>query len=130
MKIEYILTVFFGGGIGAVLRYLLSFYTTSWLDPSFPLGTLIVNTLGSFIIGFISYLSEVSIIPTSFRMFLMVGVIGGFTTFSTFSLENINLLRDGEIKFFVLNIFLSVSLGLGAVVVGYVFGGLIMGRKV
>lgn len=130
MKIEYILTVFFGGGIGAILRYLLSFYTSSWLDPSFPLGTLIVNTLGSFIIGFLSYLSEISIISPSFRIFLMVGVVGGFTTFSTFSLENINLLRDGEIRFFALNVFLSVALGLGAVVVGYLLGELIIGRKV
>lgn len=130
MKFEYLLVVFVGGGIGAVFRYLLSFLISSYFGVVFPMGTLSVNTIGSFLIGFFAYISEISIISPTLRVFIMIGVIGGFTTFSTFSLENVNLIRDGEFLYFSLNVIISLLLGVLSVILGYWFGEILIGRKV
>lgn len=116
------LKVFFiaaGGAAGAVLRYWMSGLSFRFLPAVFPYGTLIVNLLGSLVVGFLWGVSEVVIIPQNIRLMVFIGVLGSFTTFSTFSLENFHLLRDGEYAFFVLNIVLSVVLGLILVFVGY-----------
>lgn len=130
MKFEYVLVIFVGGGVGAVFRYVLSFLISSYFGVVFPLGTLSVNVIGSFLIGFFAYLSEVSIISSVTRAFVMIGVIGGFTTFSTFSLENMNLIRDGEFLYFFLNVLFSLIFGLLAVILGYWTGEILLGRKV
>ncbi|MCX8028770.1 MAG: fluoride efflux transporter CrcB [Brevinematales bacterium] len=130
MKLEYVLAVFLGGGLGSVFRYILSYYTNLTFNIVFPIGTLVVNSIGSFLIGFLGYLFEIAIISSEIRVFLTIGVMGGFTTFSTFSLENFNLLRDGEIKLFLINVSLSVLLGVMFVIVGHSLGEIIFRRKV
>ncbi len=87
-----------GGAIGALMRYGISGLPHRYVDSVFPWGTLTVNIIGAFLIGFLWGTSERVDIAPNMRTFLFVGVLGAFTTFSTYSLESINLLRDGEIK--------------------------------
>lgn len=105
-----------GGALGAVARYLLMVATPS---SSFPMGTLYVNILGSFILGAIIELSAIKYTLTyDMRLFLVVGVLGSFTTFSTFSLDTITLMEKGDISPAFIYIFLSVLGSLGAFFVG------------
>lgn len=93
-----------GASIGGMARYWLSSAVYKFLPASFPYGTLSVNVLGSFIIGFIIfYLEAKEIISPSMKIFLTVGFCGGFTTFSTFALETLNLLRNSEYLLALLN---------------------------
>ena len=96
--------VILGGGIGAGLRYIVSGKFYSLMGQTFPWGTLGVNVIGAFLIGIVSeLLSHLSAGP-SVRMFLLVGLLGGFTTYSSFSLETVNLLRYGEVRLAVMNV--------------------------
>ena len=109
-----------GGFAGSILRYLVSRLNTSveWL--AVPLGTLTVNVLGSFLIGFLIGISERSpILTVELRMFLMVGLCGGFTTFSSFTGENLLLMRNGPFLPIFLYPGLSILLGFAAVYFGY-----------
>ena len=86
-----------GSAVGGVGRYLLGGLIQDWSGSSFPVGTLIVNISGSFLLGLISgYALESAAISAEVRAFLTIGICGGYTTFSTFSLETVNLLRDGD----------------------------------
>jgi CrcB protein len=86
---------------------------------SFPYGTLVVNLAGCFIIGFLSYLADArGVFDADARAFVFVGILGGFTTFSTFGNETMNLFRDGENGFALLNVGLSVVVGLVLVWLG------------
>lgn len=110
-----------GGFIGSVARYLLS---TSIYRMSngflFPLGTLAVNLIGCLLIGFLAGLAEFrGLFSPEIRMFLLIGILGGFTTFSTFGYETYQLLRDGQGQFAVANICLSVILGILGVWAGF-----------
>jgi fluoride exporter len=110
-----------GGFIGSVLRYLIggSVQTLSQ-SIAFPYGTLAVNILGCFCIGFLSELFDTrAFIGTDTRTFLVVGILGGFTTFSAFGNETMNLIRDGEAALALMNVGAQVLLGLGAVWLGY-----------
>jgi CrcB protein len=109
-----------GGILGALLRYGISGLIQGYLNGSFPWGTLIVNLLGCFMIGFLWQISELIIISPNIRVFIFVGVLGAFTTFSTYGLETINLLRESEIKYALSNIFLSNILGLLMVFCGFI----------
>lgn len=112
-----LLLVGVGGFIGAVLRYLVS----GWLqrDASFPFGTLGVNFLGSFALGFIMYASEYSgFFDDRARLFFAVGVIGAFTTMSAFGYESLRLLENDEFLLFGLNVLATVALTLFAVYLG------------
>lgn len=109
-----------GGFIGGVARYLLSHFIQQNATSSFPWGTLAVNIIGSLAIGVIYGLSERGAIASSeARLFLAVGICGGFTTFSAFSNENLVLLRDGQFAFFAMYSFATVAFGLVAVFTGY-----------
>ncbi|MBN1448477.1 MAG: fluoride efflux transporter CrcB [Bacteroidetes bacterium] len=97
MQFEMILAVGAGGGIGAALRYLASGVVYRWTGEGFPYGTLAVNILGSLFLGFIVQVAESRTGPGPvMKMFLTVGLCGGFTTFSTFSLETWKLLTEGS----------------------------------
>jgi len=109
-----------GGFIGAVLRYWLSGYAQQLSSSSlFPLGTLIVNFVGCLAIGFLSQISEDhGAFTVESRALVFVGILGGFTTFSTFSSETMNLLRDGQNYLAFGNITGHLILGLGGVWLG------------
>ena len=118
---KQLLLVGLGGFIGSVARYLVSKLNLYWTVFSIPVGTLTVNILGSFIIGFIVGISAKSeIISPGFRLFLMVGICGGFTTFSSFTLENFTLMQNGQFASVLLYTGLSIFFGFLAVYLGYI----------
>jgi CrcB protein len=106
------------------MRYLLNGYVQAQLKSvHFPIGTLVVNVVGCLIIGFLSYVAESrGIFDSPARSFVFVGVLGGFTTFSTFSNETMNFMRGGETVSALANVGLHVVLGLGAVWLGRMLG--------
>lgn len=109
-----ILFVAFGGALGSVSRYLLGTWVQSVSKSiDFPFGTLTVNLIGCFVIGFLSQLAETRGVFTSeSRALVFVGILGGFTTFSSFGNDTINLLRDGETFNALANVGANVILGL------------------
>jgi CrcB protein len=122
---NYVL-VFIGGGLGACARYWLSGFVFRWVEPNFPYGVLIVNILGCLVIGFLmTGFEERFMINPSLRIFLTIGILGGFTTFSSFSYETISLIKDGEFFYASANIGASVILCLTASYFGSVLGKLI-----
>lgn len=115
-----ILLVGVGGFAGTLLRYWLSGLIARRYGETFPLGTLLVNALGCFLAGFIFYFLYDRLLtsPTS-RSVVFIGLLGGFTTFSSFALQSFTLLRDGELFLALLNITISNVLGLSLVWLGY-----------
>ena len=112
--------IFLGGGIGATARYGLQGAVYRVTGPDFPYGTLVVNVLGSFLIGFLMVsFEERFLVNPSLRVFLTIGILGGFTTFSSFGYETLALLRSGENGRALLNVAANVVLGLGAVWLGW-----------
>ncbi len=108
-----------GGAIGALLRYWGSGLIYRFYHGTFPWGTLLVNLSGSFVIGLLWGVFETIVISQNVKLFLFIGVLGSFTTFSTFSLENFHLLRDGEYMLAGINIAASLILGITLVVCGF-----------
>lgn len=116
-----ILLVGTGGFIGTVMRYLVQVYVEKGLMSTFPYGTMIANVAGSFIIGMVFALAEKgSLLSAEWRIFLAVGVCGGFTTFSSFAYNNFNMLKEGAIGQFLWNVGGSLFLGILAVYLGIV----------
>ncbi len=104
-----------GGAGGSVMRYVAAGLVQRWAGGAFPAGTLLVNVLGCFAIGCLATpFQEGGLVPQEVRLLVMVGLLGGFTTFSTFGLETIQLLRDGEWFLGMGNVLLSNALGLMA----------------
>ena len=120
------LLIFLGSGIGGVLRYSLGMavqrLANGWL---FPVGTLAVNVLGCFLIGLLGQILEAKGLSADLRIFLLIGLLGGFTTFSSFGYETLQLLRDGQYLYAALNVVLQVVLGLLFAWLGYLVGRLV-----
>jgi CrcB protein len=116
-----------GGGIGAIFRFLLSRGTHTLLGLAFPYGTLLVNILGSFLMGFLAILllDRIGDWSQLLRAFLLIGLLGGFTTFSTFSYEVVDLWENGEGIKLAFYILFTLILCFGGT-----FLGLILGRKI
>ena len=110
-----------GGALGSVLRYLIQVQCAHWWGSKFPLGTLLINVTGSLLIGVLSIvLLERWVVVEEIRLALLVGVLGGFTTFSAFSLETLHLLQQGSMAGAVANVALSIVLCLGACYLGMI----------
>ena len=108
-----------GGAIGTLARYAVSGLDYKYSYGVFPISTLIVNLSGSLIIGLLWGLSDRFLVSPNMRLFIFIGILGGYTTFSTFSLESFNLLRDGEYRIALMNILLSNSFAIAFVFIGY-----------
>ncbi|MBF0132488.1 MAG: fluoride efflux transporter CrcB [Magnetococcales bacterium] len=124
--VKTIFAVALGGSVGAVARYLISNAVYAWLGRGFPWGTLFVNVGGSLIMGILfQVFSERYAEHDVWRAALLVGVLGALTTFSSFSLETLQLIQNGEFRLSLMNIAASVILCL----VG-VWGGLVLARTI
>ena len=111
-----------GGALGTIGRFLVNGLVSKYFD-TFPMGTLIINVTGSFIISFFATLTDPDgrfLVSPSFRAFFMTGVCGGYTTFSSFSLQTLNLARDGEWLYAGLNASFSLVLCLFAAWLGHI----------
>ncbi len=118
-----ILLVFVGGGLGAAARYLLQGAVYRFTGAGFPYGTIAVNVLGCFLIGLLmSSMEERFLAAPSLRIFLTIGILGGFTTFSSFSYETMVLLREGDLLAGGFNIIASTVICLGATWLGLGLG--------
>ena len=115
--------VFLGGGIGSVCRFLVSRWVTGIVAPAFPYGTFVVNITGCFLIGFlVFYFTEgrfgMSTVP--WRLFLVTGICGGYTTFSAFSYENVTLFENKQILTILTYTFASLAFGFLATYTGII----------
>lgn len=117
------LWIMLGSALGGAARYWCSGFVAQHFGETFPWGTVIVNVLGSFVIGFFATFTGPDgrfLVASEARVFVMVGLCGGYTTFSSFSLQTLNLLRDGEWLQASANVVLSVVLCLVTVWLGHV----------
>jgi CrcB protein len=124
MSLITCLLIMLGGAIGTLIRYLISVLTSA-APHELPWSTIAINISGSFFIGFFGTLTlSTGRFPVSenVRLLVMVGICGGFTTFSSFSLQTLNLARDGQWGLAALNVFLSVALCLLGVWLGFIAG--------
>lgn len=113
------LIVFFGGGLGAAARHGVNLLLARGIGAAFPFGTLAINVLGSFLMGAIAgYFAFKGEAPQHWRLFLTTGILGGFTTFSAFSLDAVLLYERGEPGLAVLYVTASVGLALAGLVAG------------
>jgi CrcB protein len=114
-----LLAVAVGGALGSVARYLVVGQVTRWLGLAFPWGTLTVNVVGGFIIGLLAEAMALKWpVSPEMRLFLITGILGGFTTFSAFSLEVVALVERGALAGALFYIVMSVALSVGAVFAG------------
>lgn len=121
-----ILLVFLGAGVGGVLRYWLSSRVYMLLGKQFPYGTLIVNLSGCFLMGilFVLTLNRIDSFSSQLRVFLLIGLLGGYTTFSSFSIETVNLIENGNWLGGIMNMILSTA---GCTIVAWL--GVLCGRN-
>jgi CrcB protein len=119
--------LFAGGGLGAMLRFALALWIDERAQVSFPWGTLAVNVAGCFLIGLIATLADGHrLLTPAMRLFVIAGLLGGFTTFSTFGLETWRLVDDGLAGLAIWNVAASFGATMVALVVGVVLGRIII----
>ncbi len=116
MNYTILLYIGFGGFFGAISRFLIAGFVQKQFDTLFPIGTLSVNVLGSFIIGFMAMFFQ-NIVEPEYKALIITGFLGALTTFSTFSLENVTMLQDGDYGRVILNILLNVTLTLFSTII-------------
>lgn len=121
-----IFLVFLGGGLGSLCRYFFSLLLNQNINNILPYGTLFVNVAGSFLIGLMFQFFQNNIVPLEIKIFFTIGFFGGFTTFSSFTLESINFLQYGNYKLFFFNIALNNLFSLFFSVIGIYFGKFII----
>jgi len=115
-----LISIGLAGFVGTIARYWLAGWTTQRFGETFPFGTLVVNLLGCFLAGLLTYLMfERFVVSPTARTVLLIGLLGGFTTFSSFGLQTFNLIREGEVGMALLNILVSNAAGLFMVWLGY-----------
>lgn len=116
---KQLIVIAVGGAIGTLFRYGLSNAIYASFGRSFPYGTLVVNVLGSLLMGFLFVLLiEKSTFDALWRSAILIGGLGAFTTFSAFSIETLDLIESGSVTLALMNVFLSVTLCIGAVWIG------------
>lgn len=126
-----LLIVGLGSALGGMARYACTLYLIRWFGEGFPWGTLFVNVTGSFVIGFFFTLTAPGgrfLVSPDWRIFVTVGLCGGYTTFSSFSLQTLALLRDGDWLLAGCNVLGSVAMCLAAVWLGVVCAALLAPR--
>ncbi len=125
-----LLLICLGGAAGTGARYLIGGLAARWLGPEFPYGTLFINVLGSFLIGFIQQVGLTTLaIPETTRLVLTIGVMGGLTTYSSFSYETIRLIENGSWLGAAANVVLTTGLCLVVCVLGLALGRVVVGWK-
>ncbi len=124
--IRVLLLIAVGGGLGSLLRYLLSGRLYSLLGIGFPWGTFVVNFVGAFLMGCIGEVFMCLTEIRELRVFLLIGLLGGFTTFSSYAWETVCLLRDGEWEMSLLNVLGTNLLCIAAVLLGGIVGRLML----
>ncbi|MFY7937261.1 MAG: fluoride efflux transporter CrcB [Flavobacterium sp.] len=118
--IKNIFLVLLGGGIGSVARYLLSYFLTKNNTTQFPWATFIANALGCLLIGLLfGYIQKNNLQNETFKLLLITGFCGGFTTFSTFSLENIQFIQNQNYNFAILYTTTSLAVGFLGIIIGF-----------
>lgn len=116
------LAIGFAGFLGALARYFVARFFQGKFETDFPIGTMIVNLSGCFILGFFLAAIDGKIISDHLRLGVAVGFVGAYTTFSTWMYDSVTQLRSGQINAALLNIFVSILLGLAAVWLGAICG--------
>ncbi len=111
-----IFAIFIGGGLGSLCRYGISKLNLNIINENFPLGTLVSNTLSCIIFAFaLLYFNDKITSNTALKLLLLTGFCGGFSTFSTFSFETFELIKNGYYIYAVLNVLISVAIGIGTI---------------
>lgn len=121
---QQILLIAIGGSLGAVARYGLSTFVYHTTNDIFPWGTFVVNLTGSFLIGVFIELFDTTIIPSEWRSFITIGFLGAYTTFSSYTLETVNLFRDGELRLAAVNVLANNLISIVLLVAGIYFSRL------
>ena len=128
--VERVLLIALGGALGTVLRYLTSGLAAQWLGAEFPYGTLIVNLVGSFLIGVIHEIgTETLVLPDNVRWFLTTGVMGGLTTYSAFSYETVRLMEARAWMGAWINVAVTTASCLALCFLGIAAGRLLLGIR-
>jgi fluoride exporter len=126
VKVIKALVVFVGGGIGSVFRYAMAAWMYALFGAGFPYGTFAVNIIGSFVIGlFLTVAEGRFLVSPDMRAFVAIGILGGFTTFSTFTFETLGLFKDGSFFMGALNIVASITVALFAAWLGNLIGKMV-----